>query len=35
MKEISESTLTNARTKKEDKYKPIIDEANEWLQKII
>jgi hypothetical protein len=35
LKEISESTLANARTKKEDKYKPIIDEANQWLQKII
>jgi HSP90 family molecular chaperone len=32
LKDISESTLANARTKKEDKYKPIIDEANEWLK---
>jgi hypothetical protein len=35
LKDISESTFANVRTKIEDKYKPIIDEANEWLQENI
>jgi hypothetical protein len=32
LKNISESTLANARTKKENKYKPIIYQDNKWLQ---
>jgi HSP90 family molecular chaperone len=32
MKNISESSLENAKTKNKDKNKPIIDETNKWLQ---